>query len=261
MRRGASEPYQTTFVIPNLNKEEKRVPISSVVLSSQRVDMKDAIYDAAKAKERAKDDAVNPLVQDGKKLVPSVTRVFSQNRDIYVYLQAYNRHLPAACGQLNGELPPQPDEHGPLMAFVTLYFNGTEAFKTQPIAVAPNAATRLGITPLNFDVSAAGLKPGQYECQVTVLDPATEQGQLLASPDRHRPVSPCPDPQFGRARVTKVAAVSFVTRTVGIRERDNGDAPRTLPRSSRLKKAFHPPPFAPIPRNAPVTSCRPYFCF
>ncbi len=27
--------YQTTFVIPNLNKEEKRIPISSVVLSSQ----------------------------------------------------------------------------------------------------------------------------------------------------------------------------------------------------------------------------------
>ena len=50
--------YQTTFVIPNLNKEEKRVPLSAVVLSSQRVDLKDAIYDAAKAKERAKDDAV-----------------------------------------------------------------------------------------------------------------------------------------------------------------------------------------------------------
>src|SRR6266705_5250971 len=30
--------YQTSFVIPNLNKEEKRVPISSVVLGSQRID-------------------------------------------------------------------------------------------------------------------------------------------------------------------------------------------------------------------------------
>ena len=28
--------YMTTFVIPNLNKEVKRVPISSVVLSSQK---------------------------------------------------------------------------------------------------------------------------------------------------------------------------------------------------------------------------------
>ena len=27
-------------MIPNLNKEEKRIPISSVVLSSQRVDLK-----------------------------------------------------------------------------------------------------------------------------------------------------------------------------------------------------------------------------
>ena len=68
--------FQTTFVIPNLNKEEKRVPLSAVVLSSQRVDLKQAIYDAAKAKDRAKDEAVNPLVQDGKKLIPSVTRVF-----------------------------------------------------------------------------------------------------------------------------------------------------------------------------------------
>jgi len=37
--------FQTTFVIPNLNKELKRVPISAVVLSSQRVDLRDAIYD------------------------------------------------------------------------------------------------------------------------------------------------------------------------------------------------------------------------
>src|SRR5207244_4025208 len=88
--------YQTTFVIPNLNKEEKRIPISSVVLSSQRVELKQAIYDAAKAKERAKEDAVNPLVQGGSKLVPSVTRVFNSGRKIYVYLEAYK---PPAGGQ------------------------------------------------------------------------------------------------------------------------------------------------------------------
>ena len=71
------------------------------------------------------------------------------------------------------------------MAFVTLYTNGAEALKTQPIAVTPNAATRLGITPLNFDVSAANLKPGQYECQVTVLDPSTGKVCLLARTDRN----------------------------------------------------------------------------
>jgi hypothetical protein len=67
--------YQTTFVIPNLNKEDKRAPISSVVLSSQRVEQNEALFDAANGKDKAKEAAVNPLVQDGKKLVPSVTRV------------------------------------------------------------------------------------------------------------------------------------------------------------------------------------------
>jgi hypothetical protein len=171
--------YQTTFVIPNLNKEDKRVAISSVVLSSQRVELKDAIYDAAKAKDRAKDDAVNPLVQDGKKLVPSVTRVFSQNRDIYVYLQAYKP--PAAAPSSSASNAALPNTQ-PFMAFVTLYNNGAEALRTQPIAVAPNAATRLGITPLNFNVSAAKLKPGQYECQVTVLDPSSGKAAFWRAP-------------------------------------------------------------------------------
>jgi hypothetical protein len=68
------------------------------------------------------------------------------------------------------------------MAFVTLYANGAEAFKTQPIAVAPNPATRLGVTPLNFNVSAASLKPGRYDCQVTVLDPSTGKAAFWRAP-------------------------------------------------------------------------------
>jgi hypothetical protein len=102
--------FQTTFVIPNLKKEEKRVPISSFVLSSQRVDQKQAIFDAAKTKDREKEEAVNPLVEDGKKLIPSVTRVFSAHRSLYVYLQAY-RQTPAGT--------PPPSQ--PIVAFVSLY--------------------------------------------------------------------------------------------------------------------------------------------
>ena len=147
--------YQTIFVIPNLNKEEKHVPISSVVLSSQRVDLKDAIYDASKSKNRAKEAAVNPLVQGGKKLVPSVTRVFSSSRAMYVYLQAYK---------------PPPRGAEPLFAFVTLYRTGAKVFETAPIAVTPNVASRLGTMPLSFDVTLANLPPAEYDFQVTVLD-------------------------------------------------------------------------------------------
>ena len=163
--------YQTTFVIPNLNKEDKRIPISSVVLSSQRVEMKEAIYDVANAKARAKEEAVNPLVQGGSKLIPSVTRVFSPGRAVHVYLQAYR---PAAAGEAVNTQP--------VVAFVSLYSGGAEMFKTAPIAVEPNAATRLGVAPLNFEIGIQQLAPGQYDCQVTVLDPVTAKAAFWRAP-------------------------------------------------------------------------------
>ncbi|KAA6462003.1 VWA domain-containing protein [Acidobacteria bacterium AB60] len=163
--------FQTTFTIPNLNKEEKRVPISSVVLASQRVEQRQAIYDAAKAKDRAKDDAVNPLVQDGKKLIPSVTGVFSANRTLYVYLQAYRQSAAGA----------NPSTQ-PLFAYVSLYSAGIEVFESAAIAVAPNAASRLGIAPLSFDLALNQIAAGQYDCQVTVLDPMTQKANFWRAP-------------------------------------------------------------------------------
>jgi VWFA-related protein len=154
--------YQTTFVIPNLNKEEKRVRISSVVLSGQRVELKDAIYNAAKTKDQQKEAAVNPLVQDGKKLVPSVTRVFSKGRDLFVYLQAYGQEGAATAK--------------PLAAFVSFYQGQTKVFETQPMAVTPAATSRLGTVPLSFSIGLNQLPPGQYDCQVSILDPTDMKG-------------------------------------------------------------------------------------
>jgi len=158
--------FQTTFTIPNLNKEDKRVPTSSVVLSAQRVEMKDALYDAMKGKDQAKATAANPLVQDGKKLVPSVTRVFSAARDLYVYLQAYE---PAAT-------TPRP-----LISFVTFYQGQKKIYETQPTAITPAALTHLGTVPINFTIGLQSLPPGQYDCQVTVLDPSTTKATFWRS--------------------------------------------------------------------------------
>jgi len=167
--------YETTFTIPNLNKEEKRIPISSVVLSSQRVELNQALYYAAKAKDRLKEDSVNPLVQDGKKLIPSVTRVFSTTREIYVYFQAYKQ---SATGD-----KPTTDANGqPVFAFVTLYREGKQVFETPPTAIIPNPASRLGTMPLTFSLGVNGLPPGEYDCQITILDPATEKANFWRAP-------------------------------------------------------------------------------
>jgi VWFA-related protein len=157
--------YQTTFVIPNLNKEEKRIPISSVVLSSQRVDLKDALYNAVKGKD--KEEVANPLVQNGQKLIPSVTRVFSKSRNIYVYLQAYEQ----------GALSTQP-----LVAFVSFYSGQTKAFETQPMEVTSGLDNRLKTMPLSLSVAVNQLPPGEYDCQVTVLDPAGQKAAFWRAP-------------------------------------------------------------------------------
>ncbi len=172
--------FQTTFVIPNLNKEVKRIPLSAVVLSSQRVDLRDAVYDAAKAKVRAKDEAANPLVQDGKKLIPSVTRVFSTGHRIYVYFQAYKPAPSASAQSPSSAQPPsanaqaQPNAQ-PLFAFVSLYQGGKKLFETPPQSVVPSATSRLGTMGLSFDLGVDDLPRGSYDCQVTVVDPATQK--------------------------------------------------------------------------------------
>ena len=157
--------YETTFVIPNLNKEEKRIPISSVVLSSQRIELKDALYNAIKAKDR--EESANPLVQDGQKLIPSVTRVFSKSRDMYIYLQAYE---PAAANTQ------------PLVAYVSFYRAQTKAFETQPMEVTAGMNNRLKTMPLNFSIAIKQLPPGDYNCQVTVLDPTGQKAAFWRAP-------------------------------------------------------------------------------
>jgi len=157
--------YQTTFVIPDLNRVDRRIPISSVVLSSQRVDLKDALYNAVKYK--ATQEAANPLVQDGQKLIPSVTRVFSKSNSMYVYLQVYEQNAPRS-------------QH--LVAFVSLYRGQTKAFETQPIEVTNGMNNRLNTIPFSFSIALSQLPPGKYDCQVTVLNPTGQKAAFWQAP-------------------------------------------------------------------------------
>ncbi len=141
-----------------------------MVLSSQRVDLKEALYNALKRKER--DEAANPLVQNGLKLVPSVTRVFRRGRPMYVYLQAYEQGSPAT---------------EPLVAFIALYAGPKKVFETPPIKIAKAWNNRVKTMPISFDVSLAAIAPGEYACQVTVLNPAGQRAAFWQAPVAVRP--------------------------------------------------------------------------
>ncbi|MGA8938686.1 MAG: VWA domain-containing protein [Acidobacteriaceae bacterium] len=168
--------YQTSFVIPNLNREEKRVPISTVVLSAQRVNTKDALYNVEGNKQTAKNDAANPLVKEGMKLIPSVTRVFGTDQVLTVYLQAYEDEQETAArarteiaqGEKSTVTPKTPS---PLIALVSFYKGQKKIFETKPIAALPTPGSRLQTVEFNLSIAAGALATGDYQCQVTVIDP------------------------------------------------------------------------------------------
>ena len=83
---GRIRTFQADSVIPNLNKETKLVPINTVVLAGQRVEDKDAISNSTGGKNQARQDAADPLMQLGGRLISSVNRVFSKGHRLYVCL-------------------------------------------------------------------------------------------------------------------------------------------------------------------------------
>jgi VWFA-related protein len=173
--------FQTSFIIPNLNKVTDRVAISSVVLSSQRVNMNDAIYNATKGKEQAKNNAADPLVQNGMKLIPSVTRVFNKGQNLYVYLQAYQPPPAGSASPSGAAAGGTPGGPQPLIGFVTLYQGGKKVFETQPEEVTP-PPSRLNAAPLNFTIDLSQLSAGKYDCQVTVLNPGDKKSAFWQAP-------------------------------------------------------------------------------
>jgi VWFA-related protein len=150
---GRMGTFEAPFTIPNLAREALEIPLSSVVLSQQRVAAADAIYTV---KQKIAADAANPLVDGGQKLVPAVGRTFSTNRPLYIFLQAYERDV----------LTPHP-----LAAYVTFYRDDVRVFETPPVGIDRWDATTRAL-PIRFTIAPGTLAAGSYTCQVTVIDPS-----------------------------------------------------------------------------------------
>jgi VWFA-related protein len=163
---GRMGTVELPFVIPNLNRETQRIAISSVILGSQRVALSEALYTAGKQKGQQA-QTVNPLVVEGQKLIPSVTRVFSTAKEMFVYLQAYQQ----------GEAPANP-----LLAYVTFYRDGQKAMETTAVETVDAAPGRLKTMPLRFRVPLDKLAEGQYTCQVSVLDASRNRAAFWQAP-------------------------------------------------------------------------------
>jgi hypothetical protein len=154
---GKMGTFETKFTIPDLNSANPELPTSSVVLSNQREKLDNLAATAVKDKRLV---AKSPLIENNQKLIPSVTRVFRRDQNMFVFLEAYQPDAPAT--QM-------------MVASVAFYRGKTKAFETTPLEIREGLNKDSKAVPVRFSVPLSKLEPGRYTLQVTVLNPETQK--------------------------------------------------------------------------------------
>jgi len=147
---GQMGSFIADVTLPDLKKSPLKM--SSIVLASQREPSK-------------KDD---PLVRNGEEYVPNISHVFRQDQDMYLLYEIYDpAHEKAA------ENAPKGTKTGVnLLSSLELIQGSTKVFETPIVqAKAINVEGRDAVS-IELDVPLSKLKPGQYICQLNVIDDA-----------------------------------------------------------------------------------------
>ncbi len=151
---GKMGTFDAKFVVPDLGAEAKNVRLSSVIWAGQRQKVNEAIGSADNAKKTL---AAHPLIQDGQKLVPSVTRVFRRNQNLYVYAEIYDTEAVAAG--------------------LVIFQGAKKAFESTPLKITQPLQGRASVLPLQMQVALNTLPPGRYTSQLNIID---QQGRKFA---------------------------------------------------------------------------------
>jgi VWFA-related protein len=152
---GKMGTYESKFTIPDLAPDQSALKLSSVIWSNQRQVLNESLASADNKKKLVESD---PLVQDGRKLVPSITHVFRKDQNLYVYMEVYDPGVSGAQAMPS------------VAATLSFYRGKTKSFESQPVRLDTFAAKRAQTLPLQLQASLAQLAPGRYTCQVNIVD-------------------------------------------------------------------------------------------
>ncbi len=166
--QGKTGTYEAAFTVPDLGSGNT-LRMSSVVLSNQRDPVKAQIAGAQNNKKLL---AQNPLIDaNGAKTVPNVTRVFRPGQNLLVYFEVYDPGAPETAGT--------PMRVADVSAELALYQGDKKVLESKPVRANRLSARGEGVLPVNLTASLTDLKPGQYTCQVDVID---QLGKKFAFP-------------------------------------------------------------------------------
>jgi VWFA-related protein len=140
---GTFGSYETDVVVPDVRKNAANtVKLSSVVVGTQLT-------------PNARKNNDNPLVRDGRELVPNVTHVVSAGQHLYFYYEVYD--------------PAQPVK---VMTSIAFFRGKVRAFETPVVQATELGGSDKKTAVFQFDVPASSLPPGLYTCQINIVDDA-----------------------------------------------------------------------------------------
>jgi hypothetical protein len=145
---GTAGSYEAPLVVPDLARDA--IKLSSIVVGTQ-------------LKAGARAEGRNPLVRDGRELVPNVTRVVSTSQHLYFYYEIYDPGRRTAQGGA-------ASRGIKVLTSVAFYRGRQRAFETPLVQTTELSAPDRTAAAFQLDVAAAALKPGLYTCQVNVVD-------------------------------------------------------------------------------------------
>jgi len=146
---GKMGTFETSFRVPDLGADPA-VRLSSLVLSARREPLSAAAGSAGDRKALAD---LNPLVREGKKLVPNVAHAFQTGQKLLVFLEVYD------VGSEPG-----------VTATLSLIRGDARVYESRPVRVEHLTPKRRQTASVEFEVPLSALAPGAYICQVHVVD-------------------------------------------------------------------------------------------
>ena len=150
--------FETPFEVPDLDSA-KNLRTSSLILSNQRQPLADQV---AGVKNANKLLSTNPLIEDGQKLTPNVTKVFQPGQNLLAYVEIYDPTIPDSL--------PENFRRPNVEASLALYRNHKKIFETQPVRANQLNPNRAATLPVWLKIPTGNIPPGKYECQVNLID-------------------------------------------------------------------------------------------
>jgi len=151
---GRMGSFIAEVTLPDLKKAPLKM--SSILLASQRTPSKKPGTE------------IDPLVRNGQEYVPNISHVFRQDQHLYLLYEVYDpTRAKAAADDPKGSKPGIN-----LLSSLEVIQGSTKIYETPIVqARAINVEGRDAVS-FELDVPLSGLKPGQYLCQLNVIDDA-----------------------------------------------------------------------------------------